>query len=1092
MKRMCLALLLMAFVSMAAAQPAPDPVVSPVDAGPAADADADANDETAGDEEGTVLGAPEAHAEALERARHRIAELEALLDGEPLPGSRFETLFSVDIRRPELRDAERERLRSLQVVAALVADSAEADDTDPDGADAGVSDAGPDAAPDAAHDAEIDAGVADAGGANADSGDDGAGQPAEGEPAEGETAEGEPSEGEPAEGETTDPAGSEAALSDAVAEELATLEARANKLRFDLLALSEHDLDARLSALEARQSIDARIAESEAAAAEADEARRRAEEATVRANAEALAARNERERSIAESRALLQGERAAIAARLGEAARARQAGHEAEERRLATIGDVQSAIRAGDLSPERADEFYEALVDVLIDTRRALREALDRRDELPAPASLTAGRETLRADIEETRLAREEAQETLQRLAREYVRALSSTLHDGNELRLELLQFVSPARGDALVGFGDEGRAQLLREVGQLELMTRATARRVQEDLDTYPAQLWALATEPETRSLFISLLGIIFGTILLWRRRETLAAYVGRRLAAAVGPSRWRGWVGRTFSRAEAALGSLIAIVGTMIAMSVGRRLEFGTGFELAVHVSIAWGVYRLCVRLVTHELSGRSSHVRPEERKPVERSVTRIGRFALISYLLLNMSSGIVGKGTLHSYLVRVLILGSVVLGLATFFRWRNAIDRYYLETHPDGRLVPAIKTGGVHIHMPATLVALGVVTWDWALETVQGLAGGFALGRRTLAFFSERKVTSTDGVETANDAEGLPFELTPAPGACIDVYPEMDALIARAGSERGGAFALVGECGSGKTLWLEEAERKTGALSAVVPCECHDPAEFVKWLPKALGHEGNLETLAEELANGPARTILLDECQNLFLRRIGGAEPFVELATLVGRTQHRVVWCCSFTLHAWSYLRSAAAGQQMFESIVSLSGWSEEDVEQMCMRRIRQAGLKVDFGSMVDPALIGRPRGRAIQRAKEELFRLLWHYSGGNPRVALHYWQRSLRPAGDKRWSAKIFAKPDTEVLNQIHIETLFVLASVTLHKNLSPTELASTLRISHVRSVSLLQLLETRSLLICEEGRYSLSTHWYREVIIRLKRRRLLFS
>lgn len=1081
--RVRVALLLTAFASVAIAQPAPEQPTSPVDAGPdTGEVDAAGEspppDASIAEEAEEPVEAPieEDHealadAEALERARHRIVELEALLDGEPLPGSRFETLFSVDVRRPELRRVERERLRALQVVAALVAaDSTEETTGDADAGvvDAGAADAGPDAG-----DAAVDAGDVDAGDATV---------------TPEATADSSEAEAE-AEAQTQAEADENEAL---VEVELAALEARANKLRFDLLSLPEHDLDVRLNALEARQSIDARIAESEAAAAEADEARRRAEEATERANADARAARSERERSIAENRALLQGERAAIAARLGEAARARQAEHEAEERRLSTIGSVQSAIRAGDLSPERADEFYESLVDVLIDTRRALREALDHREQLPAPASLAAtGRETLREDIEETRLTRVEAEETLQRLAREYVRALSSTLHDGNELRLELLQFVSPARGDALVGFGAEGRAQLLREVGQLELMTRATARRVREDVDTYPAQLWALATEPETRSTFMSLLGIMFGTVLLWRRRKILAAYVGRRLSTAVGRSRWRGWVGRAFARGEAVLGSLIAIVGTITAMSIGQRLEFGTGFDLAVHVSIAWGVYRLAVRLVTHELSAHSSYLRPEERRPLEKSVARIGRFVLISYLLLNMSSGIVGKGTLHSYLVRVLVICGVALGLATFFRWRKSIDRYYLETHPDGRLVPAIKTGGAHLHLPATLGALGVVTWDWALETVQGLAGGFALGRRTLAFFSERKVVSTHGVEASSEA-GLPFELIPAPGACIDVYPEMEALIARAGSHRGGAFALVGECGSGKTLWLEEAERKTDALSLVVPCECHDPAEFVRWLPKALGHEGNLETLAEELATGPARTILLDECQNLFLRRIGGAEPFVELATLVGRTQHRIVWCCSFTLHAWSYLRSAASGQQMFESIVSLSGWTEKDVEQMCMRRIRQAGLKIDFGSMVDAALVGRPRGRAIQRAKEELFRLLWHYSGGNPRVALHYWQRSLQNTGDMRWSAKIFAKPDTDVLDQIHIETLFVLASVTLHKNLSPTELASTLRISHARSVSLLQLLETRSLLICEEGRYSLSTHWYREVIIRLKRRRLLFS
>lgn len=1082
MKRLWIALVLATFGSAALAQP-PN-----ADAGPALDAPVTALEvenlevenlevenlevEAVEADDSDEVEARRALEDARQRERQRITELEALLEGEPLPGSRFETLFSTDIRRLEVREVERARLRALQVLARESA----ANEESPDEADVALEDV-------ALEDAGVeDAGVEDAGAEDAgvedtgvEDGDTGLDAVDSGGLDTGLVGEAAP----PSEGEALDA-------------ELESLKTRSNKLRLDLLELPEHELDVRLSALEARQSIDERIAESEAAAAEADEARRRAEEATEQANAEALAARNERERSIAENRALLQGERAAIAARLGGAARARQAEHVAEEVRLATIGDVQSAIRDGDLSPERADEFYEALVSVLIDTRKALREALDGQEDLPAPASLSAtGREALRADIEETRLARAEAEDTLQRLGREYVRALSSTLHDGNELRLELLRFVSPERRDALVGFGAEGRGQLLREVGQLELMTRATVRRVREDVDTYPAQVWALATDPETRSVFFALLAVILSTIVLWRRRDNLAVSARRKLAAFVGPSLWRGWVGRAFARLEAVLASAIAITGTVIAMMIGRRLELGTAFDLAIHLALAWGVYRLAVRLVTHELSARSSNVRAAERAPVEKSVRRVGRFALISYLLLDASSRIVGLGTLHSYLFRVLALCGVGLALITFFRWRESINRYYLETHPDGRLAPAIKTGGAHLHVPATVAAVGVIFWDWIIESAQGLAGGFALGRKALAFFSQRKVTSAGSEEAVSDV-GLPFDLVPLPDACIDVYPEMDTLIGRASSERGGAFALVGECGSGKTLWLEEAIRKTDALSLVVPCDCHDVDEFVRWLPTALGHEGTLESLAEELAGGPSRTILLDECQNLFIRRIGGAEPFGELAALVGRTQHRVVWCCSFTLHAWSYLRSAAAGQQMFETVISLPGWTEKSVEQMCMKRARQAGLKVDFGSMVDPALTGRPRGRAIQRVKEELFRLIWHYSDGNPRVALHYWQRSLQSSGSLRWKAKIFAKPDTEVLDGMHIETLFVLASITLHKNLSATELASTLRISHAHSVSLLQLLETRSLLICEEARYHLSTHWYREIIIRLRRHRLLFS
>ena len=330
---------------------------------------------------------------------------------------------------------------------------------------------------------------------------------------------------------------------------------------------------------------------------------------------------------------------------------------------------------------------------------------------------------------------------------------------------------------------------------------------------------------------------------------------------------------------------------------------------------------------------------------------------------------------------------------------------------------------------------------------------------------------------------------------PSEGLSHFPGLAPILTEAEADRGAAVALVGEVGAGKTSWMKElASRVPGTRLLAIPVSMHDPAKLCRWLCAELGLEETTDPqqIAQQMVEGeriPA--VLLDHGQNLYLRTIGGTEAFRALKDIIATTQHRTIWVCAISQHAWLYLRSAAGGQSAFAQVVELKGWSEERIGELIESRMERAGASYSFEDLLDNEPEGSARRRALERARDEYFRLLWHYTDGNLRLALFFWLKSLEvtPQGLR---VRHFATPDAAAtLDSLHDETRFALAAVILHENLDVPELATILRWPHSRCHSLLALLRGRGMLVENEGRYRVSIYWFRALIRHLRRRRLLF-
>jgi hypothetical protein len=103
--------------------------------------------------------------------------------------------------------------------------------------------------------------------------------------------------------------------------------------------------------------------------------------------------------------------------------------------------------------------------------------------------------------------------------------------------------------------------------------------------------------------------------------------------------------------------------------------------------------------------------------------------------------------------------------------------------------------------------------------------------------------------------------------------------------------------------------------------------------------------------------------------------------------------------------------------------------------------------------------------VIRTSERYRRLLWDYADGNPRIALHFWLRSLAPDGPQHVRLRLFAAPSADDLEGLQEEARFVLGAVVLHQSLTVPEAARVSRYTPALCESLLDFLLMRLADLC---------------------------
>ena len=1040
-------------------------------------------------------------AEELRSIRRDTEELQRLLDGRPTEGLDLAALLGVDLLD---EDAVGRRIDELRVLLEAdrreLAELERASESDelPTTPDAGFPDAGlPDALP--LDPARYDAGLPDGG-------------PPDAGP-EALTPEAEA-------GLARDRERRRARLLLTTArDELAMrfLE-RPQSERFAALVLVDPE---RRRVVEQLQTAAASQEAAQEAAREADEARQQALDTASHASAEGA-------RQLATERAQVEAVRAEIARNRSRFAHEREQLARQDHEHIELANEVRSALESATFSPSQADELYRRVVAALTVVRTDFAGALDRISSptsyQPHQLRLDPGAEVYRRfPGERGRLAASLRQMEREGLALgeeesslrwESTEVLAAALAQLNDSRYDLLPRLSTEERERVLGLGATGQAQLRREVRNLQLVARWQLVRLPRTLGEILGETGDILARSSSRWVVIQLVFVVLCIILVFTRRQRLWAVLRSAVERQFEGSRSRGLADWWLALLGAVGLPLTMLVLVWLAFWLLGKVTDSRGLSLFRAIFLAYAWYRLIVAATHHFFVSAAStaHRVVSERTSAKifRTVQVLGLTVLLIFVFLVSSAHLVGRGYLYTLVVEFAWVGVFPIGYFLIRYWRNEIFDVYLGVFHEGLLSTQITKQresalGVLLLVPAFLLlsarAIVIYTRESAMR--------FDRTRRALAYLFRRRLQKQGAALAATEVQygDLPEALTTAfrsfsvpAEALVDHFPHLDETLAsieawRAGGE-GTSIALVGERGLGKTTWIQQLSsccKEELACNTLEETLVTEPAVCVA-ICRALELE-EVETVDELVAainDGPRRLIVLDHCQNLMLRSVGGMRGLIAFTHVMLRTMHRTFWICSFSRYAWEHVEFALRDIDAFNRIYLLQAWSEGDLAQLIERRMSSCGLEARFEDLV----VGRESGPAfedeLRRTRERYYRLLWDSTDGVPRAAMLCWIRSLVVDADGELRVRLFESPDPNDLERLHDQARFVLLAVVSQENLSVEEAVRVLAFPRARCQALLEMLLSQGYLKRRGDQYRVSMKWGPAVVRYLRRKHLLYT
>ena len=261
---------------------------------------------------------------------------------------------------------------------------------------------------------------------------------------------------------------------------------------------------------------------------------------------------------------------------------------------------------------------------------------------------------------------------------------------------------------------------------------------------------------------------------------------------------------------------------------------------------------------------------------------------------------------------------------------------------------------------------------------------------------------------------------------------------------------------------------------------------------WMRTTFSLECALErdAILAALAEREPCAVVVDQCENLFLRVVGGFAGVDEFLDICALSNRRVFWVLTFDRHPWTYLHRVRDRKGYFHEIVPLKPFTPERLQEMIEARNKVVGVHPNFDRLVGDGTSDTQYYELVKTAGG-YYRLLAEYSRGNLRVALYFWLQSLikEPSGEVY--VTLFARPDAKGIKAMSDEYLFALTALVQHRALSVAELSQTLDVPTKSGAVTVNLLREKGYVqSCEGDRVRIATHMYFVVVNRLREENFL--
>jgi len=337
---------------------------------------------------------------------------------------------------------------------------------------------------------------------------------------------------------------------------------------------------------------------------------------------------------------------------------------------------------------------------------------------------------------------------------------------------------------------------------------------------------------------------------------------------------------------------------------------------------------------------------------------------------------------------------------------------------------------------------------------------------------------------------------FKITPLTNARFRIErPQVIQQLETAYSNwTNGKFAptcLVGETGSGMTSTVNIFEDKFGHQYSFYRFNLDQriatEAEFIAFL-RTVFNDLQFESIDELLEKiqelKGRRIVVLENIQQLFVRKIHGFKNLLLFFRLISQSNSKIFWLSTCLLHTFRYLDYTLQMSNYYGHVVSLDTLSKEQLTEVITKRHKFSGFKLNFHEPKDfsPKRSYKKMSESEKQAylQEDYFKQLYNYAQNNLSLALVFWMRSVVCVEDNNFYLQ-YRYLDYSFFNSLTNPQVTTLHALLLHGSLSLEEHVAIFSWQKEESLAHLMVFADDGILIKKEDRYFINPLVYRQVV-----------
>ncbi len=556
--------------------------------------------------------------------------------------------------------------------------------------------------------------------------------------------------------------------------------------------------------------------------------------------------------------------------------------------------------------------------------------------------------------------------------------------------------------------------------------------------------------------------------------------------------------------SRAHKALAWLIAITLSLRVLSGIPSLQHLIFLEI-----FTWWVLggSIAISFIL-EFAYRNS--RSSSKETIALRLSTIRRYiwsAIVAGVVLQISMRTLGKGTIYYWIYSALFFWFVLVTISALRIWRKKVFESVMNI-PERPLwvqwTISKKDVPILSIIATAIAACWVVTHILKHRLISNLSN-FTFFSQALAYLfkievAKQKSNSADNHQLARVKGDAAFDYV-LPGTHDSelinyAEAELKQLSKYLLTDSPALCVLSGERGVGTTTFLKQMLFKVkNAEPVYLNCPHSGYNELLAHFAVSIGLEEDtteIQVLAHLRSSQTTYLIAVDNGQRLVKPMVGGLSALIRLTNLIRRSRknHRAV--IAIEKSSWRFVDRARGERLLFDWVSFLPKWNEAQVQDLLNSRINQNDEHaISFDGLVVPKQWDQEDITEEERAKQGFYRILWHYSDGNPTVALRFFRFSLnRNKETNQVLVRLFHAPESEELEKMPKPMLAVLRSIVQLEIASPDELSECTQLTISEVTGTLRYFQSRGYIEWTEDRAKISDHWFRHITNVLDRQHLL--